>query len=104
LLEQHISRLEHHASSSNTLKDYVDNREFYYWHLAQLPELENKQFDRHKVCAAWQIEHSDSIDALYEHLNEQELLSILKHRSLFLRLQKFLPETSGNAHHGSALA
>ena len=104
LLEQHISKLEHHASSSNTLKDYVDNREFYYWHLAQLPELENKQFDRHKVCAAWQIEHSDSIDALYEHLNEQELLSILKHRSLFLRLQKFLPETSDNAHHGSALA
>ncbi|WP_067096564.1 glucans biosynthesis glucosyltransferase MdoH [Marinomonas atlantica] len=79
------------------LKNYIDNVGFYTWHLAQLPKQESQQFDRHKVCAAWQIENSDSVEELMNHLNEQEHLAIIKYRSLFVKLQKFLPKNKAYA-------
>lgn len=86
---QEFAKLE----QSVPLNAYVEDYEFYNWHLAQLSESESKQFDRHKVCALWQLEHSESIEELMSHLNEQEQLAIIKYRSLFLKLQKFLPKS-----------
>ncbi|WP_239090102.1 glucans biosynthesis glucosyltransferase MdoH [Marinomonas ostreistagni] len=95
ILEQQIDQLEQHTraivdSDAPALKAYVDDVEFYQWHLAQLPLEESKELDRDKVCAAWQIEHSQNIDELLASLNEKERLAIIKHRSLFQQLSKFL--------------
>lgn len=98
-LEKKLAQLEQQPSElpDTPLQAYIENVNFYTWHLAQLPEQESKQFDRHKVCAAWQIEHSETIEDLMAHLNEQEHLAIIKYRSLFLRLRKFLPEKVSDA-------
>ncbi|WP_417553485.1 glucans biosynthesis glucosyltransferase MdoH [Marinomonas fungiae] len=100
-LENKLTQLEQHSSelSNIPLRAYINNVDFYAWHLAQLPEQESNQFDRHKVCATWLIEHSDSIEDLMAHLNEQEHLAIIKYRSLFLRLSKFLPEKVTDTNH-----
>lgn len=96
-LEHNINRLEKDSllkeKPAISLKSYLNHADFYAWHLAQLPVYESKQLDRHKICAAWQIDNSHSIDELVQSLNEQEHLAIIKYRSLFLRLRKFLPET-----------
>lgn len=98
-LENKLAQLDQQSASlpSTPLQAYIENIDFYTWHLAQLPEQESKQFDRHKVCAAWQIDHSETIEELMTHLNEQEHLAIIKYRSLFLRLRKFLPEKVADA-------
>ncbi|WP_067211741.1 glucans biosynthesis glucosyltransferase MdoH [Marinomonas aquimarina] len=97
-LEAKVAQLDAQANAelSTPLHAYIDNVDFYAWHLAQLPQQESQQFDRHKVCAAWQIEHSASIEELMTHLNEQEYLAIIKYRSLFLRLSKFLPQSAND--------
>ena len=102
ILERHIDSLEKNArpvvdNDAPALTAYLNDPEFYQWHLAQLPHQESAELDRDKVCAAWQIEHSQSIDELLTSLNEKERLAILKHRSLFERLGKFV-HTGGAKH------
>lgn len=102
LLESNLKKLENDhqdanrttsSESASALEAYLKDEDFYYWHLAQLPHYDKEEFDRDKICAAWQIEHSGSIKDLLTHLNEKEYLAILKYRSLFARLSKYLPST-----------
>ncbi len=74
---------------AHALEAYLNDVQFYHWHLAQLPEEEDTSFNRDRICAAWQIENSESLDELLTHLSEKECLMILKNRSLFMALQKF---------------
>lgn len=102
LLEQQVVELENKArplvdTDAPALKAYVDDVAFYQWHLAQLPVQESTILDRDKVCAAWQIEHSQTIDELIASLNEKEHLAILKHRSLFEQLSKFISQPTDSA-------
>ncbi|RDL43117.1 glucans biosynthesis glucosyltransferase MdoH [Marinomonas piezotolerans] len=77
------------ANEEQMLKSYLYDSELYDWHLAQLTEQEESDFNRNEICAAWQIENNSDLDSLLKNLNEQERLAILRKRSLFLSMKKF---------------
>ncbi|MBR7887766.1 glucans biosynthesis glucosyltransferase MdoH [Marinomonas sp. A79] len=80
--DRELSSLERLTSEAN----------FFYWHLAQMPEDKtDKAFCRAWICAEWQIQHSHTMDDLLQHLREEECVAILQHRALMTQMEKYLP-------------
>jgi len=96
LLNKHDNALKPLHSNENipSLVRLISNPDLFYWHLAQLPNVENdaphKAFCRTWICAEWQIINNQDIQGLLNHLQEDECLSILQHRELLQAMEKFV--------------
>lgn len=90
--QQHVEPA-YPCDQESLLYTFLNDVNFYHWYLAQLPDEEENTLCRSRVCAEWQIEKSDNLTQLAEHLEESECLAILKHKSLMLAMGKFLPKS-----------
>ncbi len=100
LLNKHNNALKTRYSKEESKKDIpslmrlTTDPDLFYWHLAQLPDEQSdapqKEFSRTWICAEWQILNNHDIQGLLNHLQEDECLSILKHRALLEAMEKFV--------------